>query len=77
MWVDPVWRGAPVAAQLLTTACRDARRAGALSVTLWVADANPRARRFYRRLGFVSTGEHQPMRSHTLGLGEERMRLDL
>jgi GNAT superfamily N-acetyltransferase len=77
MWVEPDRRGTPVAANLVAAACRGARKADATSVTLWVADANPRARRFYARLGFVSTGERQPIRPNEPDVGEERLRLDL
>jgi GNAT superfamily N-acetyltransferase len=77
MWVAPEWRGTTVASDLVTAACQCARSAGATSVTLWVADANPQARAFYHRLGFRPTGERQPIQPEAPELGEQRMRLDL
>jgi ribosomal protein S18 acetylase RimI-like enzyme len=41
-------------------------------VSLWVADGNDRARRFYERLGFTGTDERQPLPSDP-GTTEERM----
>jgi GNAT superfamily N-acetyltransferase len=61
MWVEPQRRGTTVAADLVGAVCRWARADGAVGVTLWVADGNPRARRFYERLGFRATGERQPL----------------
>jgi GNAT superfamily N-acetyltransferase len=77
MWADPAWRGTPVAGDLVAAVCRRARMAGAVTVTLWVADASPRALRFYQRLGFVATGDRQPMRADAPEVGEQRMRLEL
>jgi ribosomal protein S18 acetylase RimI-like enzyme len=33
-----------------------------LRTVLWVADANPGARRLYERYGFCHTGESEPLR---------------
>jgi RimJ/RimL family protein N-acetyltransferase len=77
MWVQPDRRGSRVASDLVAAGCRFAEDDHAEYLTLWVADANPRARRFYQRLGFVPTGERQPMRTETPELGEQRMRLPL
>lgn len=73
MWVAPEHRGTTVAAQLVEAVCAWAQRQHARSVTLWVADGNPRARRCYERLGFRSTLERQPLPSAP-EIGEERMR---
>jgi GNAT superfamily N-acetyltransferase len=72
MWVEPERRGSGAAAALMKTVCEWARVDGAASVTLWVADGNLRARRFYERLGFCSTGERQPLPSAP-EISEERM----
>ncbi len=73
MWVAPERRGSAVATQLVEAVCRAARAAGAVGVVLWVADDNVRAERFYRRVGFVETGERQPLPSNP-AVGEQRMR---
>jgi ribosomal protein S18 acetylase RimI-like enzyme len=62
MWVAPEHRGQGVADQLVGAVCELAKRSGAASVTLWVTDVNDRARAFYRRLGFVPTGQRQQLR---------------
>ena len=73
MWVAPERRGSAVATQLVEAVCLAARAAGAAGVVLWVADDNTRAERFYRRLGFVETGERQPLPSNP-AVGEQRLR---
>ncbi|HUB38596.1 MAG TPA: GNAT family N-acetyltransferase [Streptosporangiaceae bacterium] len=62
MWVAPEYRGQGIADQLVGAVCELAKESGASSVTLWVADVNDRARAFYRRLGFVPTGQRQLLR---------------
>lgn len=76
MWVSPEARGAGVADGLLRAVCDWARAGGATALTLWVADGNVRARRFYERAGFRGTGRRQPLPSDP-SLGEEEMRLAL
>ena len=76
MWVQAEFRGTGVATQLVEAVCDASRSAGGRAVTLWVADPNHRARRFYERLGFRPTGEHQQLPSDP-EIGEERMRRDL
>jgi RimJ/RimL family protein N-acetyltransferase len=71
MWVDPAHRGSHAAPQLVEAVCRWAAEDGGRVVSLWVADGNDRARRFYERLGFVGTGERQPLPSAP-EIGEER-----
>lgn len=73
MWVEPELRGSAVATELVEAVCRAALAAGAAGVVLWVADDNGRAERFYRRVGFVGTGERQPLPSDP-AVGEQRMR---
>jgi len=62
MWVAPEHRGHGVADELVRSVCELAKGAGAVSVTLWVTDVNGRGRAFYRRLGFVPTGQRQLLR---------------
>jgi ribosomal protein S18 acetylase RimI-like enzyme len=63
MWVVPELRGRGVADALLGEALGFAAADGAEAVHLWVADGNSRARRFYERAGFASTGQRQPLPS--------------
>jgi len=57
---------------------RRLRRAdGAECLTLWVADASARARAFYRRTGFRSTGRRQLVRPEEPDRWEEEQALDL
>lgn len=72
MWVHGDQRGTTVAADLVDAVCRWAGLQGAKRVTLWVADGNPRARRFYERLGFRATGQRQSLPSAP-EIGEELM----
>jgi GNAT superfamily N-acetyltransferase len=55
MWVDEDLRGSGAADALLEAAERFALALGSSEVTLWVSDANPIARRFYERNGYVAT----------------------
>jgi RimJ/RimL family protein N-acetyltransferase len=76
MWVSAAHRGSTAATQLVEAVCDWARAQGAGAVTLWVADGNLRARRFYERLGFRSTGRRQPLPSAP-EVGEEQLRREL
>jgi ribosomal protein S18 acetylase RimI-like enzyme len=61
VYVQPGARGTGVADRLIAAAVDWAlREAGAARVRLLVMDANDRARRFYKRLGFVETGVTEP-----------------
>jgi GNAT superfamily N-acetyltransferase len=71
LWVRGEVRGAGVGAGLVGALLAWARAEGADEVLLWVADDNPGARRFYRRLGFAGTGVRQPP------TGEEQLHLPL
>ncbi len=61
MWMHPDQRGTGVAAELVCAVQTRARSDGASVLTLSVADGNDRARRFYEKLGFVSTGVRMPL----------------
>jgi ribosomal protein S18 acetylase RimI-like enzyme len=73
MWVAPAIRGRGIADQLVDAVCAMAREAGAELVTLWVTEVNDRARAFYRRHGFASTGARQPVRQDEPGNWEEEL----
>jgi len=80
MWVSPEHRGQGMADQLVAAVCDLARARGAGQVALWVADANPRARAVYQRLGFRLSGERGILRPAAPGqaaLEEARMTLRL
>lgn len=62
MWVSPQARGSGVADKLVSAVMECARAQGATAVVLWVTDVNVRARAFYQRLGFSSTGARQLIR---------------
>lgn len=74
--VAPDHRGSPAATRLAEAVVAHCRSEGAVAVRLWVADGNPRARRFYERLGFTPTGLRQPLPSNPAD-GEELMRREL
>lgn len=76
MWVDGGHRGTGAAARLVEDVLALCREAGAETVSLWVADGNVRARRFYERAGFRPTGRRQPLPSNH-EVSEEQMRLVL
>ncbi len=76
LWVDAAHRGSGAAARLVGAVCAWAADDGARVVSLWVADGNGHARRFYERLGFTGTGERQPLPSDPR-VGEERLELVL
>ncbi|MDD7968942.1 GNAT family N-acetyltransferase [Actinomycetospora lemnae] len=64
MWVDPARRGQGVADALVGAVVAWAAGQGAHRLALWVVDGNERARRCYARLGFVPSGERQPVPNH-------------
>lgn len=71
MWVDPRWRGRDVASALLDAVVTWATEEGATRLGLDVTDRVPRARRFYERYGFVTTGVVVPLsRDPTITLTE-------
>ena len=76
MWVDPGWRGREVAGRLMSAVIGWAGSEGAARVTLWVAQGNDSARRFYAGRGFVFTGNSKPLPSNPVRCIDE-MVLDL
>jgi GNAT superfamily N-acetyltransferase len=75
-WVDPRARGSGVSEELLGAVVEWARDTGATKLGLDVADRAPRAKRFYERVGFVTSATTFPMpRDPTITLVE--MYLDL
>lgn len=73
MWVSPQARGRGIADSLVEAVCGLARTDGAARVELWVTEANARARAFYRRMGFVSTGRRQLVRPDEPDHWEEQL----
>jgi GNAT superfamily N-acetyltransferase len=76
MWVDPTWRGRDTASRLMSSVIDWAGSDGAGRVTLWVAQGNEPARRFYGRWGFRFTGGTKPLPSNP-ALCIDEMGLDL
>ncbi|MDD4495519.1 MAG: GNAT family N-acetyltransferase [Eubacteriales bacterium] len=52
----PEYWGKDVGKALMDTALSELRRLGYSKIMLWTFEANPRARRFYEKYGFVSDG---------------------
>ncbi|HVV75708.1 MAG TPA: GNAT family N-acetyltransferase [Mycobacteriales bacterium] len=63
MWVAPSYRGTGVATDLVEAVLAWATESGAGSVGLWVTKGNARAQGLYARMGFVETGDAQPLPS--------------
>jgi GNAT superfamily N-acetyltransferase len=63
MWTDPVVRRAGIGAALVDAVIDWARTGGAARVELWVTRGNDPAQRLYESMGFVVTGDHQPLPS--------------
>lgn len=63
MWVAPAYRGTGVATELVDAVLAWAADSGAQTVGLWVTRGNDRAKRLYERMGFVVTGDVQPLPS--------------
>ena len=63
MWVAPEARRRGVAQALIAEVVAWARETGAASVRLWVTCGNDAAESLYRAVGFVDTGEQQPLPS--------------
>jgi ribosomal protein S18 acetylase RimI-like enzyme len=60
LWVAPAVRHLRGGELLVNTASEWLAHAGAAEVFAWIADSNRNAMRFYERLGFGPTGDHQP-----------------
>jgi ribosomal protein S18 acetylase RimI-like enzyme len=76
IWVAPGSRRSGVASMLLRTVLDRLRDSGVLTVWLWILDGNERAMHLYRRFGFRSTNERQPLTADP-ARSEERLRLSL
>jgi ribosomal protein S18 acetylase RimI-like enzyme len=61
MWVAPTVRGEGIAQYLMGQVMEKLRADGGRTVLLWVLDGNDRARSFYAKVGFTSTGERQQL----------------
>jgi ribosomal protein S18 acetylase RimI-like enzyme len=77
MWVSPQARGSGTADDLVAAVSTRARADGARRLTLWVTDVNTRARAFYQRMGFRSTGRRQLVRPNEPDHWEQELALDL
>lgn len=76
MWVAPTHRRRGVSRILVGAMADLGRRAGLDHLMLWVLEDNTVAWRAYARLGFVPTGERQPIDPAGQRF-ERRLRLDL
>ncbi|PVU81826.1 GNAT family N-acetyltransferase (plasmid) [Cellulomonas sp. WB94] len=76
LWVEPDARREGVGTALLAAVVAAARAEEACTVSLWVADDNDAATGLYGRLGFVPTGERQPLPSSP-GRSESRHEMQL
>jgi GNAT superfamily N-acetyltransferase len=56
LYVHPVWWSTGTGRALMDHVLAKVRAAGYASTTLWVLEANARARRFYQRAGFAPDG---------------------
>ena len=63
MWTAPEARGLGVARQLVEVVVAWAREVGSTTVSLWVTRGNEPAHRLYESMGFVETGDFQPLPS--------------
>lgn len=72
MWVAPSARGHGGGEALIEAVVAWVRSSGAMRLQLWVTETNAPAMALYRRVGFIETGETQPLPSHP-ALLEHRM----
>ncbi len=63
MWTDPSVRRAGLGKRLIDAVVEWARASHAERVELWVTRGNDPARHLYESMGFVETGDHQPLPS--------------
>ena len=64
LWIQPSYRGGVVGRDLLGSAVTWLVERGANECYAWVADANVRAIKFYKKLGFLNTGTSQALPSN-------------
>ncbi len=76
LWVSPRWRNKGFAHEMLTVILENLRMSGVRTAFLWVMDGNELAVRLYKRVGFASSNDPQPLIARP-GRSEERMQLDL
>ncbi|GAA2971654.1 GNAT family N-acetyltransferase [Actinokineospora diospyrosa] len=60
VWIAPAARATALATEMVETVVAWAKAEGATAVNAWVVGNNPRARRFYDRLGFTPNGREMP-----------------
>lgn len=63
MWTDPSARRSGVGRRLVDAVIEWSRSVGAERVDLWVTKGNDPAEDLYRAMGFVETGDYQPLPS--------------
>jgi ribosomal protein S18 acetylase RimI-like enzyme len=76
MWIDPAVRRAGIGQRLVGAVIEWAVDTGASSVGLWVTRGNSPAQLLYESMGFLETGEYQPLPSDPCK-DEVRMVLEL
>jgi ribosomal protein S18 acetylase RimI-like enzyme len=76
LYVDRSCWGQGVGRELYRAAEDQMRRDGLPAATLWVLERNERARRWYERLGWRTTGEVRPVYAPA-GIDDVQYRLDL
>jgi ribosomal protein S18 acetylase RimI-like enzyme len=74
IWVDPLYRRRGITRRLIEALIERERRLGVSDLLIWVLTDNVAAVSVYERLGFVPTGERQPLPDDP-GRIEQRMRL--
>ena len=57
-YVDKAWHGKGIAVPLMDAAYEEARRRGGRTICLSVWEKNPRAIRFYEKMGYRTAGTH-------------------
>jgi ribosomal protein S18 acetylase RimI-like enzyme len=75
LWVSPECRRSGVALSMLTIVLDRLKSSGVRTAFLWVLDGNEAAVRLYKRVGFVSSNQRQPLAARP-GRSEERMLLN-
>jgi GNAT superfamily N-acetyltransferase len=76
IYLDPGRVGTGVGRALFAHATEDLRRRGFQAATLWVLEANARARRFYEAAGWRADGADKIERRPGFALHEVRYRID-